>query len=57
MCRYWQKYRIIYIFYQGGPIDHGTHIPGSFSQSSADSEYNAGFDKVMALEHFVMLTN
>ena len=22
------------IFYQGGPIDHGTHIPGPFSQSS-----------------------
>ena len=23
------------IFYQGGPIDHGTHFPGPFSQSSA----------------------
>ena len=23
------------IFYQGGPIDHGTHIPGTFAQSIA----------------------
>ena len=23
------------IFYQGGPIDHGTHVPGPDSQSSA----------------------
>ena len=29
------------IFYQGGPIDHGTHIPGPVPQSSAESYYNA----------------
>ena len=23
------------LFYQGGPIDHGTHVPGSVAQSSA----------------------
>ena len=23
------------IFYQGGTIDHGTHVPGPVSQSSA----------------------
>ena len=23
------------IFYQGGPIDHGTHVPGTVTQSSA----------------------
>ena len=23
------------IFYQGGPIDHGTHVPGPVSKSSA----------------------
>ena len=23
------------IFYQGGPIDHGTHVPGPVAQSSA----------------------
>ena len=26
------------IFYQGGPIDHGTHVPGPFAKSSAESE-------------------
>ena len=25
------------IFYQGGPINHGTHFPGKFDQSSAES--------------------
>ena len=25
------------IFYQGGPIDHGTHVPEPVSQSSAES--------------------
>ena len=29
------------IFYQGDPIDHGTHVPGPVSQSSAESKYNA----------------
>ena len=29
------------IFYQGGPIDHGTHVPGPVAQFSAESEYNA----------------
>ena len=26
------------IFYQAGPIDHGTHVPGPVAQSSAESE-------------------
>ena len=43
------------IFYQGGPIDHGTHVPGPVAQSSAESEYNASFTAVMALAHFRML--
>ena len=25
------------IFYQGGTIDHGTHVPGTVSQSGAES--------------------
>ena len=25
------------IFYQGGPIEHGTHVPGPFSQSNSES--------------------
>ena len=29
------------IFYQGGTIDHGTHVPGPVAKSSAESEYNA----------------
>ena len=29
------------IFYKGGTIDHGTHVPGPVPQSSAESYYNA----------------
>ena len=43
------------IFYQGGTIDHGKHVPGPFSQSSAESEYNAACTAGMALSHFRML--
>ena len=43
------------IFYQGGPIDHGTHVPGPVAQSSAESEYNAVCTAGMALAHFSML--
>ena len=43
------------IFYQCGKIDHGTHAPGSVSQSSAESEYNAACTSGMALAHFRML--
>ena len=43
------------IFYQGGPIDHGTHVPGPFAQSSAESEYNAACTAGMDLAHFRML--
>ena len=43
------------IFYQGGPIDHGTHVPGLVAQSSAESEYNAEYTTGMALAHLRML--
>ena len=43
------------IFYQGGPIDHGTHVPVPVARSSAESEYNAAFTAGMALAHFRML--
>ena len=43
------------IFYQFGPIDHSTHVPGPVSQSSAESEYNASCTSGMALTHFRML--
>ena len=43
------------IFYQGGPIDHGTHVPGPVAQYSAESEYNAACTAGMDLSHFRML--
>ena len=43
------------IFYQGGPIDHGTHVPIPVAQSSAESEYNASCTAGMDLAHFRML--
>ena len=45
------------IFCQGGPIDHGTHVPVPVAQSSAESEYNAAFTEGMALAHFSVLIN
>ena len=43
------------IFYQGGPIDHGTHVPEPVVRSSAESEYNSEFTSVMDLAHCRML--
>ena len=43
------------IFYQGGPIDHSTHVLGPVAQSSAESEYNAACTAGMALAHFTVL--
>ena len=37
------------------PIDHGKHVPGPVSQSSAESEYSAACTAGMALAHFRML--
>ena len=45
------------VFYQGLPIDHFTHVTGTVSQSSAESDYNAACISVMALENFRMLNN
>ena len=39
------------IFYQGGPIEHGTHVPGPVAQSNAESEYNAACTAGMPLAH------
>ena len=39
------------IYYQGGPIDHGTHVPGPVAQPSAESEYNSACAAGMALAH------
>ena len=45
------------IFYQGGTIDHDTHVPILVAQVSAESEYNAACTAGMALSHFRMLIN
>ena len=45
------------IFYQGGKIDHGTHVPGPVAQSSAESEYNSEYTAGMALAHCIMLVH
>ena len=45
------------IFYQGVPIDHGTHVPGPVAQSSAEIEYNSACTAGMALTHFRMLVH
>ena len=37
------------IFYQGGQIDHGIHVPLPVDQSSAESEYNVACTAGMAL--------
>ena len=50
--------KVLYIiFYQGGPIDHVTHVPGPVAQSSSESEYNVEFTVGMDLAHFRMLTH
>ena len=43
------------IFYQGGPIDHGTHVPGPVTQSSEESYYNAACTAGMDLAHLRMV--
>ena len=43
------------ILYQGGLIDHGTHVPVPVAQSIAKIEYNAACTAGMALVHFRML--
>ena len=43
------------IFYQGGPIDHGKHVPGPVVKSSAQRGYNAACTAGMDLAHFRML--
>ena len=43
------------IFYQGGPIDHGTHVPVSGAKSSAESEYNEACTAGMDSAHFSIL--
>ena len=43
------------IFYQGGPIDHGTHVTGQVAKSSTESQYSAACTAGMALANFRVL--
>ena len=45
------------VFYQGGPIDHCTNVPGPVYQSSSKSEYNEACTVEMDLAHFRMPNN
>ena len=45
------------MFYQGGLIDHVTHVTGPVVQSSAESEYNTVCTSGMALAYFSILIN
>ena len=45
------------IFYQGGPIDHGIHVPGPVAQSIAKGEYNTACTEGMDLAHLRMLVH
>ena len=40
------------IFYQGGPIDHGTHVPVPVDKSSAESQCNVACTAGMNLPNF-----
>ena len=42
------------VFYQGGKIDHCTHVPGPVAHSSDESDYNETCTTGMALAHFRM---
>ena len=43
------------VFYQGGSIDHFTHVPGAVFQYSAESEYYSEWLAGIALSNFRML--
>ena len=45
----------IIIFYRGGTINYGTHVPVPDAQSSAESDYNASCTAGMTLSLFIML--
>ena len=55
-CPYTGRSTVAYIiFYQGGPIDHVTHVPVQVSKASAESEYNSACTAGIALARFRVL--
>ena len=53
-CRSTGEYIVIY---QSGPIDNFTHVPGTVSQYSDESEYNVEFTSGISFARFRMLNN
>ena len=49
--------RAYIIFYQGGPIYYGTHVPVLVAQSSVEIEYNSASTAGKTLVHFSMLSH
>ena len=54
LSRHWKAY---IIFYQCGPIDHGTLVPGPVAQSSAEIGYNVSCTAGISLAHFIVLVH
>ena len=51
-CLYTESITWTYIiFYQGGPINHGTQVPRPVAQSSEEREYNVACTAGMDLEN------
>ena len=58
LSRYWKKYRFVNIFfYQCETIDNWKKVLGPVSQSSAESDYNAGCIAGMSLTQFITINN
>ena len=54
-CTYTGRSTVAYIiFYQGGPVDYGTHVPVPVAQSNVEIEYNAACTAGMASAYFRM---
>ena len=45
------------MIYQGGTIDHFTHVLGLVSQSSVESEYNEACTAGISSAHFIIIDN
>ena len=43
------------VFYQDGPIDHCTHVPGPVAQYSAERDYNTVCTAVISIANLRML--
>ena len=45
------------MFYQGGPIYHCTHVPGTVAQPSSESNYNEACTAGISLAHLGIRKN